>query len=221
MNKLDLFIHEDDRLKSRVAKTLNWSDEEMKDALKAYKEFLELKIALKDWNATILLPSIQVKKVWELHVLDTSRYVHSCNNLFGDIIHFNPDGESNPTKRKERIDKTKLLYQARFSMEPTGILWLFEQPHITANNFCHGERTDWEKRLFIKKQSGKVIAIDIELYNSTVEDLKVAYERREAVPIDQIRFIYADKQLEDGRRLIDYNIQKESTIHCVLRLRGC
>ena len=221
MNKLDLFIHEDDKLKNRLVKTLNWSDEETKNALKAYKEFLELKIALKDWNATILLPPLQVKKVWELHVLDTSRYVHSCNNLFGDIIHFDPDGESNPTKRKERIDKTKLLYQARFSMEPTGILWQFEQPYITANNLCHGERTGGDKmQLFIKNRLGKTVTIDIER-TATVEDFKVAYERREAVPIDQIRFIFAGKQLEDGRRLIDYNIQKESTIHCVLRQIGC
>ena len=220
MNKLDLFIHEDDRLKNRVVKTLNWSDEETENALKAYKEFLELKISLQDWNATILLPPLQVKKVWELHVLDTSRYVHSCNDLFGDIIHFDPDGESNPTKRKERIDKTKLLYQARFSMEPTGILWQFEQPYITANNLCHGERKGGKKRLFIREQSGKVITIDIKL-TATVENLKGAYQDKTGVPVNETRFIFAGGRLEDGRRLIDCNIENESTIHCVLRQRGC
>jgi len=75
------------------------------------------------------------------------------------------------------------------------------------------------KQIFVKTLTGKTYTVDV-VDTDTVATLKQKMQEKEGIPAHEQRLIFAGKELQEERALSDYNIQKASTVHMVLRLRG-
>jgi ubiquitin len=74
-------------------------------------------------------------------------------------------------------------------------------------------------QIFIKTLIGRTITLHVEP-NYSIRNIKEIIYNKESIPIDEQRLIFSGKQLMDDRTLSDYNVQKDSTFHLVLLLRG-
>lgn len=70
-------------------------------------------------------------------------------------------------------------------------------------------------QIFVRTPTGKTISIEVD-FNDTIETVKIRVQEKEGLPSDRQRLTFAGRELENGRTLEYYNIQKETTLFVTL-----
>lgn len=123
-------------LVERCMRVLGWSESFAKRTLKGYRQFMELKSVMNDWQETKLSPPIHIMHMWEQHILDNLNYTDDCFLLFGRVIGHDPDAALNERSLIDRIKTTKIAFQARYGGDLDADVWDFghsEAPVVRMN----------------------------------------------------------------------------------------
>lgn len=117
-------------LVERCMRVYGWNESFAKRALRGYRQFMELKSVMNDWQETKLYSPIVVHQMWEQHVLDNLNYTDDCFLLFGRVIGHDPDSGLNERNVYDRIKTTKIAFQARYGADSDPEVWDYGQSDV-------------------------------------------------------------------------------------------
>lgn len=223
----------------RIKINLNDKSNEFKKLLiEGYKYFLQIRSYDKYCS-----PSDLIDMLWHSHILDTRNYAKYCKLQFGKFIHHNPNDSLDQQERLARVFRTiqyiknnnkSILLLDRNIWNVCiccncGLSKLFSE--LNENSTCQTCVVDIKNNLelckdketyqvFFKVLTGKTIAINV-CDEMLVYNMIMKICEKENIPMNQTEYVYAGKILQFCKTVNESDLGEESTIHMMLKLRGC
>jgi hypothetical protein len=237
-------------LVKRCMRELGWSEAKARTVLRAYRQFLRVKVATKDWNAELLSPSVAVDRMWHQHVLDNLNYAHDCLLLCdGHYVRHDPDGGLDTVARKSRLVATQQALLESFGEddgEEGGALdtsaagpWkdVFEgaaesDEDAGAADLSSGPAEDQAQAsdddsglwvtLWFQTLTGGNTRLRVRR-TATMGEVFVAYARHTGLGVSDCRFVCRGCRVEDDsvETPDTLGLQNGERVHVVSRARGC
>ena len=221
------------QLASRLERKLGISADEAWDRVDAYRQFLALKAACLDLDATKLSPPPLIDRVWHEHVLDTKHYAPACLAAFGHPIHHDPNGDADVPARARRRAATlvalKKVYGDRYDEE----FWAFpaEAPPKRKRAVVKREGTPASRT---RRRTTTPSSLNIRIRDMTGEEtfFKVktttkldkvfnAFATRKGVAASDLRFLLDGARVSGIQTVADIGMKDDDQIDCMCRLSGC
>ena len=220
------------QLASRLERKLGISTDEAWDRVDAYRQFLVLKAACLDLDATKLSPPPLIDRVWHEHVLDTKRYAPACLSAFGHPIHHDPNGDEDVESRARRREATLVALEKVYGDDYDEELWAFpaeapprrrrrrEAEDTPASRTRRRTTTPSSLNIRIRDQTGDETFFKVKT-TTKLDKVFNAFATRKGVAASDLRFLFNGGRVSGEQTVADIGMEDDDQIDCMCRLSGC
>ena len=220
-------------LVSRLQRKLGISAPEARERVMAYKQFLSLKAATLDIDATKLSPPPLIDRVWHEHVLDTKHYAPACLAAFGHPIHHDPNGDADVDSRARRRAATlvalKKVYPDNYDEE----IWAFpaeappkrkravvKREDTPASRTRRRTTTSSSLNIRIRAQCGEETFFKVKT-TTKLDKIFNAYATRKGVAATDLRFLFSGVRVRGDQTPAGIDMEEGDMLDCMAEQGGC